>query len=425
MNLIFLIFILLQISKIITNNYFSFPFYTNITNQNITKENIIDILSDNKIYIELSIGTPIQKIPVYLKLTQFVTFISSNLCNNSIIKFNQNKTTSINYLSDLKNHSFIHCKEGYLISETINLNKKTIDNFKIILATKISSNDGHSGELGLSLGFSNFNIFVNATFIQQLKQKNMIDNYSFNLKYKNEKEGEFIIGKYPHEYNKNYDEIFFKTEKIGAGESLNPYYWEITFDKINSGNNDVSYQKICNLYYEFGFITGTETYYKSILKEFFQNLIENKICYGREYKQYNTFVCNKDFNAKDFPELTFYSKQLNYNFTFNSKDLFFEFEKEFYFQIIFSKNLNVRWGLGKPFFKKYQIIFDRDRKIYGIYTNVKKGFEFNISILIIIILFIGLMIALLFIKKLIKGKRKIRANELEDNYEYMPSINGN
>ena len=45
--------------------------------------------------------------------------------------------------------------------------------------------------------------------------------------------------------------------------------------------------------------------------------------------------------------------------------------------------------------------------------------------MIIVILFIGLIIALLFIKKLIKGKRKIRANELEDNYEYMPSINGN
>ena len=56
------------------------------------------MLTENNIYIELNIGTTVQIIPLYLKLNQFITFISSNLCNNNIIKFNHNKISSINYL---------------------------------------------------------------------------------------------------------------------------------------------------------------------------------------------------------------------------------------------------------------------------------------------------------------------------------------
>ena len=52
---------------------------------------------------------------------------------------------------------------------------------------------------------------------------------------------------------------------------------------------------------------------------------------------------------------------------------------------------------------------------------LKKGF--NLSFFIIFILFIGLIISLLYIRQIIKGKRKIKANELEDNYDYIPNDN--
>ena len=49
--------------------------------------------------------------------------------------------------------------------------------------------------------------------------------------------------------------------------------------------------------------------------------------------------------------------------------------------------------------------------------------EFNLSFFIIFILFIGFIISLLYIRQIIKGKRKIKANELEDNYDYIPNDN--
>ncbi len=44
----------------------------------------------------------------------------------------------------------------------------------------------------------------------------------------------------------------------------------------------------------------------------------------------------------------------------------------FYFQVIFPKKIGIKWILGKPFFKKYQISLDIDKKIYGFYIFIKK-----------------------------------------------------
>jgi hypothetical protein len=71
--------------------------------------------------------------------------------------------------------------------------------------------------------------------------------------------------------------------------------------------------------------------------------------------------------------------------------------------------------------KKYQLIYDLDRKIIGLYKgNSSKGFNFYILFLIILILvIIGLIYYIFFY---IKTPRKIRANELEDdNYLYLPN----
>ena len=55
---------------------------------------------------------------------------------------------------------------------------------------------------------------------------------------------------------------------------------------------------------------------------------------------------------------------------FDYKDLFINENDIYYFQIIFSKNLD--WIFGKPIFKKYRIVFDQDKNIYGIYNYHQK-----------------------------------------------------
>jgi hypothetical protein len=82
--------------------------------------------------------------------------------------------------------------------------------------------------------------------------------------------------------------------------------------------------------------------------------------------------------------------------------------------------------MGFPFFKKYQLIFDSENKIIGIYDRIfekksifLKFWKNNLIILLIIII----AFLIFYIIRNIKNKsRKIRANELNENYEYLPEI---
>ncbi len=98
------------------------------------------------------------------------------------------------------------------------------------------------------------------------------------------------------------------------------------------------------------------------------------------------------------------------------------------------------WFFGKIFFRKYQLVFNQDSKTIGFY-NLNLEIEINneenktktiiinestnfIYIILIIILSFILLIGLSFIigNYIKKYKKKKRANELDDDYEY---ISGN
>ena len=112
------------------------------------------------------------------------------------------------------------------------------------------------------------------------------------------------------------------------------------------------------------------------------------------------------------------------------KELFVEYNKEYIFSIVFSTNQinkDSHWILGKPFMKKYQLVYDLDRKIIGLYKNNNKKkksiinpntiiYTIILSVLVLIIIGLGFYIFYLF-----KKPRKNKAFELDDeNYEYNP-----
>ena len=92
------------------------------------------------------------------------------------------------------------------------------------------------------------------------------------------------------------------------------------------------------------------------------------------------------------------------------------------------------WILGIPFLKKYRLSFNYDTKSIGYYKNddkiifeIKKEENnkysfFNNSffkiICIVILVVIFFILGMIYQRKIIKFPRKIKANELEDNYEY-------
>ena len=87
--------------------------------------------------------------------------------------------------------------------------------------------------------------------------------------------------------------------------------------------------------------------------------------------------------------------------------------------ITFSNSDDENWKLGEPFFKKYQIIFEQENKIFGFYVdNIKKNNSLIPLFLIIILLFILLFLLLYFRKVLFSKNRKLRINEIDENIEY-------
>ena len=90
------------------------------------------------------------------------------------------------------------------------------------------------------------------------------------------------------------------------------------------------------------------------------------------------------------------------------------------------------WILGYPFLKKYRFVFDPEKKIIGIpnrnFIIKTKNLNKN-QIIIIFLSLIIIFMLLIFIKfcLILKNKinRKIRANELEENYEYLSNQNNN
>ena len=88
--------------------------------------------------------------------------------------------------------------------------------------------------------------------------------------------------------------------------------------------------------------------------------------------------------------------------------------------------------MGFPFLKKYQFIFDEDKKLIGYYNspenydnskiienenNEKYRLYILIIVLLLIVLFL-LVVTFFLVKKLMNKNRRKRANELDDEYEY-------
>ena len=118
-------------------------------------------------------------------------------------------------------------------------------------------------------------------------------------------------------------------------------------------------------------------------------------------------------------------QQLLYTFNLDYKDLFYEKNGKYFFNVIFDKNNKIQWKLGKPFLKKYVFVYDYDSKTIGFYNELlpggkksKKILNFFLNILYFIIICICGYIGFFYGKKIYDKVRKKRVNEIDDEYEY-------
>jgi hypothetical protein len=254
------------------------------------------------------------------------------------------------------------------------------------------------------------------------------------------------MGDEPHNYEKN-KEIYDESEylKVTAMNDFNGLFWDIFFNSIyletkDNGRNEkikITGNHNAEINPNVGFIIATNEFFRTINQNFFNNYQD--ICIEKNINNTNFqyIECNKSdiFNISSFPNI--YLKSLAFETIFNLtyKDLFIVDKKNNkYIFLILTKDYFSDWVLGSVFLRKYQFVFNNDLKTIGYYRQVQHYEDDNdnlkdinkqktvktiiIFILIIIFSFLFVILGMIIQKKYFNKNRKLRANELEENFSY-------
>ena len=406
-------------------------------------------------------GTPKESFPFELSFDTFSLYISSNNVSNNqtnIKKYNPSSSSTYKEYSK-EEDKFIYQKcskcviaqEKFYISENENI--KEFPDIYFVMGNKLRDDSNNvSASIGLK-PIKSPNDTVDDNLITQLRQKKYLQEYTFRIRYSSKKNGdgfsngELIIGSYPHQYIPMiYDE---KNFKYFYRDSLEE--WSFTPTEINYGIKNLiipitSYNVTINL--NSIFITGSLTFLKLLKISFFDKLENNGQC--QTFSNENNllfYICDEGINITEMSDLVFYAKISldKINMTFTPNDLFYKYidkegKNKLLYLVCFDKNSYSTWKLGTIFIKKFQPVFNFDKKTIGFYDTIfydeedkyekypskKEEIKSVNTVLIIIIitvsvLLIGLAVFFYFYVKKNKFRTK-RANELtdDDNYLYEP-----
>ena len=444
-------------------NYILIPFDTFIYNPRYNntylQNDILSMKYSEDLYINLSLGNPIQTIKLLLRLDQyeiiikepsyisslsnsfklnkfienkyicndtfhFITINSSKELNDYIHKDKiNNKNMEQNYYKDFNDIKFVYLNK----TTSYKFLEKDLDDKEI---EKIISND--YGMLGLRLSY--INIDSSPDLIKTLKGNKAINSsiftFVFNDNKKDEHYGYVIIGSKFTDTEKEYEEtnntyFAMRYSRLSWDLKTNTIYSQTKSNSnSNSKNNDLYLEKNIDvqLIIEKGYILGTYNYKKYIEDIFFNELVKEKVCqYKNLLIEYSigTYVCNSksklflDYYNNIFPDLIFKTDNIEDELILTKNDLFFynEYNRSdtnIYFIIYFSTIYTTKWMLGRTFFKKYRLSFNSDtsyivyhkkkieeEKIENNVNNENIKNNNNIIIKIIFIIFLILIIFLL------------------------------
>ena len=418
------------------NSVFSFiklPFKT----YKINTSNLTEFFNNYIFTTTIDIGLPPKNNSrILLKQKSYSFYIYDN---NYYPNVNYNYKNSSRYKTILDEHfEFISsgCHYGIFSMDTFYIQNQRNDNITFILCIQSYNNEYElfDGQIGLNIEYESL---TDTNFVLILKNKKIVPNMIYIIYYTNDDEGYLLVGEYPHNLNFNnilsyekYSE--FKEENliwINSEITKKDLHWSIFLDKITYSSTDL-YQtkKLGKLCIDIKYIISPSQYI-NLFKQIFNNQCQNIFL----DKNLNGFKCDKNINKKLTPEIKFYNNDLNTTFTLDYNDLFIDIDNFSYFLVFSYINITFNdWILGKPFLKKYLFLYNQDSKMIGFYihkeTNTNENGndneedKFNLYLMLIIInillVIIIIVIGLLFYKYYIKN-RKNRANELEDNFEYI------
>lgn len=420
------------------------------------KERISKIFLDNyldyKIYTKIKIGSPTKVIPAFINSnikifrTKFIEQISNFDFGKYDVYRPHNSKSFINITELLNLEEFYFF--GYsLINETIFLCKNKnceeeyeIKNFQLYAQTKKDKlNYSYSlAELGIPLLKSSND---QTNILMELKNLEIISSNIITIEFTDNKEGYIYLGDYPHmynniEYNKNLLKTAYSIPNYGSNNNI-----QLRMDKIyiinkNNNSNIILNNDEISINYGSGIILSTAEYFNKILEIFFNKYINKNICKINIERRninnnYHVISCQKseEFKIEDFPSLYLFKEEFDFIFELNYNDLFEQIDNYYIFKIIYFPFSCDNFELGKPFLKKYQMSYNVEMSTIHFYKKnnrinniIKKEKSQNIYILVILIILVVFCLGIYY-KKFFHTKRKLRKNELNEDFDFNIPIN--
>lgn len=202
----------------------------------------------------------------------------------------------------------------------------------------------------------------------------------------------------------------------------NELKWGFEVDNVYVGNNKIENTSKVGFSIEHGVLIGSYEYKEYILKNFFNELFLNHTCYPERFQDlFQGYVCDNNLNTNSFENIIF--KIGMKEFVFTKDDLFIKNKNKTLFLVVFPPYdwyfTKIDWTLGAPFFKKYIVVFDMDKKSIGYYIDKNlSNYEFYLNFLFLrnICLILFILIIILFGFFLFFSKKK-KTNESHYYYK--------
>ena len=370
-----IVIISLCIIQLIKSSEIIIPFISELSEfpKDKSPKDFMSSLSSNQLYTKIKIGTPGQSLNFNLDFNIYNSFIiKGDIKGKKINNFLYNLSSTFNYLGKEEYFSETDFIKAINSTDIISFNENYKNyNFTFLHVYKFRSTNKirYPGTLGFNVVPNQEPFHFETGIIYQFKKKNITNNYVFTLKFnENDYNGKIIIEK--NIYDK-YPLDYFKSDYCLATYDYT-YYWGWNY-LITHLNNKLLDIKQARIKPEFGLILLHINLKDFFRNQFFEEKIKEGKCYD-DYVKYNYFYCDKDIKI-DIGKLYFERKKSGLKFEFNSEDFFIEYNNKNFFLIAFG--VEAEKGeviLGYPFVKKYDLIFDTDKRHVGFYNfNIKNN----------------------------------------------------
>ena len=417
--------------------YLNVEICNNIKNEYLTKD-ILSKLIYNKQFLSL-----------FLNIDDYDFYIDDNYFYNENMKKFCHYSTFLSNSYEKDKDIINNMKDAVIASDYIRVfDDKMMDNgYQMIRINFRHSYDKKRnisfscGKVGLLVPTNKLFFETKTNFINQIHFNLDKIDYSFSIQYNKKdnledmEDGILIIGEESIEKNNNPGLIPIYVKNKGYGSKLE---WEFEIHQIIIGNKNIESEKSDFDILIKSSIDGIQIpyfIYKEINTLFFNKYYSKQICQNEIVNNiYIVISCNSGiFTQEDiisFPQINFLNYKIGFNFTFSGKELFLKKGNKYFFKMVtYSQNHLKCFYFGRLFLKKYKVIFNSDsRAMYFFDTNkndnlVEKNMtNKNYGLKYFSYIFIGsfcLIIGIFFGRRYCIKRRKLYANELEDdNYIY-------